>query len=148
MGTVLSFSQIKTPKDKKIWGYLESEGIEKYEDLLDLERAILEMLYIETENYLKDNHFDVRKFKLDEQSAKGFLSSDYMEALDGGEESLSISYIAIDNDVEYRTLAQAVFLEEEQVILDVNIYKKTDEGEWLCYVGENNWVEGPGKDFF
>ncbi len=148
MSKVIPFSQIRKTKEKKIYGYLESAGIEKYEALVEVEAGILEYLYVETEAFLKENGFDVKQFTLDEHSAREFLAVDFMEALEGGEEELCISYIAHIDGVEYRTLAQADFVGENEVEFDVNIYKRADDGEWLSYEGKDCWVEGAGKDFF
>lgn len=145
MGKVYSFLQLKAAKTNKNC-YLEAAGIEKYEEMLEGIYAILDLLYTETESFLRDNDFPIDQFVLDENSAKAFLSADYMEVFDGGEEELSISYIANIGDIEYRTLATAQ-IDGENVETEVNIYKR-DDNEWVAFDGDDIWVEGPGEDFF
>lgn len=74
------------------------------------------------------------------------MAADFMEAIEEGEETLSISYASAINGINYRTLAIANIY-KEQVEIEVNIYKQSGE-EWLIYDGSTRWIEGPGKDFF
>lgn len=144
MGKICSFKQLKTTKKYRN-SYLEAAGIEKYQDILEIITYVLDLLYTESERFLRDNDFPIREFIIDDDSAKAFLAADYMEAYIGGEEELSISYIANIGGVLYKTLATAR-IDGDNVETDVNIYKKSDN-EWFAYDGNGNWVEGPGKDF-
>lgn len=146
MNKVVSFNKIKKEKTRNIFGYLESQGIEKFEDLLMIKKGILDLLYSETDIFLRENRFDLKAFSLDEKSARDFMSADFMEAVEEGDETLSISYAADINGINYRTLAIAD-INEKQVEIEVNIYKQSGE-EWLIYDGSTRWIEGPGKDFF
>ena len=145
MNKVSSIIQIKKNSGKK-YGNLESKGIEKYEEMIDLQRCIIEELYIGTDAYLREKNFPVSEFVLDDKSARDFLSSDLCEALEGGEEALTISYIAHIDGVEYRTLAY-VEVDGENLEFFINLYKKSD-CEWLIYTNDNTWETGPGENFF
>ena len=146
MGKIVAFSQLKSSKNNRNT-YLDDSFIVKYQDMLDGICGILDLLYSETESFLRENRFPIKSFKLDEESVKRFLAADYAEAYEGGEEELSISYEArLDNTV-YKTLAVAT-IEGDQVETDVSIYKKAKDNEWLIWNGGDNWIEGPGKDFF
>ena len=86
MSKVVSINQFKKTPIKK-FGYLESAGIGKYEDMLDIQRGIIEELYLETEAFLKDIAYPLDKFFLDDKSARDFVSSHLVEAIEGGEET-------------------------------------------------------------
>lgn len=144
MSKVISISQFKKKPVKK-FGYLESAGIEKYEDMLDIQRGIIEELYLETEAFLREIEYPIEQFSLDDKSARDFMSADLVEAFDGGEEALCISYIAHIDGTEYRTLATAE-IDGEEIEIHVELYKKSDN-EWLIYSGDD-WERGPGEDFF
>ena len=145
MGNVISISKYRNARTNRI-SSLEYAGVEKYEDMLDIQRGLIEEMYQETERFLKDNKFHVEKFKLDEESARSFIIADLIKAFSGDEESLSLSYKATIGGIEYRTLAEAHF-EGETVVIEVSMYKK-DGSQWLVYVDMDIWEEGPGEDFF
>ena len=145
MSKVISISQFRTKPAKK-FGYLESAGIEKYEDMLDIQRGIIEELYLETEAFLRESDYPIDKFSLDDKSARDFMSSDLVEAFEGGEEALCISYVAHIDGTEYRTLATAE-IDGEDIEIYVDLYKKSGN-EWLVFAGDGNWNRGPGEDFF
>ena len=144
MSKVISISQFKKKPIKK-FGYLESAGIEKYEDMLDIQRGIIEELFGETEAYLREIEYPIDKFFLDDKSARDFMSSDLVEAFEGGEEALCISYVAQIDGTEYRTLATAE-IEGEEIEIYVELFKKVGN-EWLIFAGDDIWERGPG-DFF
>ena len=145
MNKVVFMSQFKK-KSIRRFGYLESVGIEKYEDMLDIQRGIIEELYVETERFLRKVDFPVNEFVLDDKSAREFISADLVEAFEGGEEALCISYIASIEGVEYRTLATAE-IDGEDITIYVELFQKAGN-EWLVFAGDNQWERGPGEDFF
>lgn len=145
MGKVYSFSQLKD-RSKNKNASLEYDGIMEYGDLLEIQRDLLEELYIETESFLREFHFPISAFHLDEESARKYVSADLYEIFHGGEAGLWLSYIAEIDGTEYRTLAEAQ-IEGESVEVAVTIYKK-DGNSWLIGVGQDEWEEGPGEDFF
>jgi len=145
MSKVISISHFRKMPAKK-FGNLESSGIEKYEDMLDIQRGVIEKLYLETEAFLKDSGYPVDKFYLDDKSARAFVSSDLTEVFDGGEEALCISYIAHIDGTEYRTLATAE-IDGENIEIYVGLYRKSD-GEWLVLAEDSTWERGPGETFF
>ena len=145
MGKVYSFSQIKN-RSKNKNASLEYEGIMEYGDLLEIQRDLLEELYIETESFLKEFNFPIATFRLDEKSAREYVSSDLYKVFHEGVDSLRISYIGFIDGIEYRTLAEAQ-IDGESVEVTVSIYKK-DGNTWLIGVDQDTWEEGPGEDFF
>ena len=148
MSKVSSIKQIKQSKknSENKYGYLESKGIEKYDVMLELQRYIIKQLYLSTDTYLRKNGFPVSEFVLDDKSARNFLSSDFNKALEGGDESLSISYIAHIDGVEYRTLAYAEIY-GETIDFSVDLYKKLND-EWIIYSSDGSWIRGPWEVFF
>ncbi len=145
MGKVYSFSQLKALSKNKN-ASLEYEGIMEYGDLLEIQRDLLEELYIETESFLKEFHFPIAAFRLDEESVREYVSADLYEIFHEGVDSLRISYIGLIDGTEYRTLAEAQ-IDGESVEVTVSIYKK-DGNTWLIGVDQDTWEEGPGEDFF
>ena len=106
MGKVYSFGQLKD-RSKNKNASLEYDGIMEYGDLLEIQRDLLEELYIETESFLREFHFPIAAFHLDEESAREYVSADLYVIFHGGEDSLRISYTANIDGTEYRTLAEA-----------------------------------------
>lgn len=145
MSKIIPISQFKKNPAKKV-GHLESAGIEKYEDMLDIQRGIIEELHLETEAFLKEINYPIDKFSLDDVSARNFISSDLVEVFENGEEELCISYIAHIDDTEYRTLATAE-IDGEDIEVYVELFKKSGD-EWLIFAEDGTWERGPGEDFF
>ena len=145
MGKVISLSDFKNMTTNRK-SSLKYKGLEKYIRMLTIQRGIIEELCFATDDFLKEVNFPVTSFTLDEESARNFVSADLIEAFAGGEELLYLSYIAHIDGVEYRTMAEAQFDENEIEFL-VSLYKKSGK-EWLVYVGDDSWERGPGENFF
>ena len=145
MSKIIPISRFKKNPAKKV-GHLESAGIEKYKDMLDIQRGIIEELYLATEAFLKEIDFPADRFSLDDESARNFMSSDLIEVFENGEEELCISYIAHIDGTEYRTMAAAE-IDGEDIEIYVELFKKSGD-EWLIYAEDGTWERGPGEDFF
>ncbi len=145
MGEIIAFDKLTNKKQAK-HGCLDYEKLDYYLDMLDIQKAVLSELYIMTEEFLREIGYNPELFELDEEIIRQSISSDLVEFMAGGEECLDVSYKAVIDGVEYRTLASAMAY-GERVQMDINLYKFED-GEWLAYTTDRYWVEGPGPDFF
>lgn len=141
MGRVLSFEQL-AQKRSMPKGHLDYDKLDKYLEMLEVHREVLEELFIVTEDELKANGFNPRDFELDEESAHRYVSADLVEFMDGGEESLEISYDGVIDNSVYKTVAHAE-IQNNAVVMYVDIMK-LDGREWLIKVG-NDWEKGPGE---
>ncbi len=145
MGEIIAFDKLINKKHAK-HGCLDYDKLDYYLGMLDIQKGVLTELYILTEDFLREIGYNPGLFELDEETVRHSLSADLVEFMAGGEECLDVSYKAVIDGVEYRTLASAMAY-GESVQMDINLYK-FEGGEWLAYTADRYWVEGPGPDFF
>lgn len=146
MGKIIGFDTVRNaPKNRK-GGLLNYARIAEYKDLLEVYVCLMDELFINTEEMLRELHFDPRLFTLVEDSAKMFLSADLLEFYSGGEESLYLSFEATIDNVLYRTYA-ATWCDGSDMLDFEYMLLKWDGTEWLAY-SDRGWERGPGADFF
>lgn len=145
MGKIIDFNSFRDATGKPRSAALSYEGIQHYRELLDMQLNILDELFHDTEEMLREYHFDPGAFSLLEGSIRGFMATDLQEFYDGGDESIALSYEASIKGVRYRTFACSTldgdFIQFEYLLL------KWDGEEWLLRT-DDGWTKGIGPSFF
>ncbi len=145
MGKVVDFESILKDSKKLKRSKLDYESLDHYRGLLEVQLGIMDMLFEETEELIRENNFYPEVFTLVEDSAEHFLTADLPEFFDGGEESLDLSYETVIGGVRYRTYAVASVYGD--IVSIDSMFLMWDGTEWLVR-SDDEWERGPGADFF
>ncbi|MCD7762444.1 MAG: hypothetical protein LUI14_04450 [Lachnospiraceae bacterium] len=144
MEKIVSFDSIR--KKKSVQGtFLPYDDLDYYNGLLVVQTGIMEELFLETENMLRELGYDASVFSLDKKSAEEFVRTDMNAFAAGDMENLYLIFSADIQGVQYKTYSVAN-CDNGEVEMETMLLKRDDElGEWLFYDGDS-WQQGPGNN--
>ena len=141
---IINLEEIRKMKKNLIPNHMSYNSTDVIRDRFVMASYIIDMLFIEAEDYLKYAGFNPEDFSLIEEYGKACLAADLNEFFAGGEEALCLAYEAYIDGTRYCVVVSAM-VSGNEVSAD-SVIVKWDGKEWLARNGDF-WERGPGADY-
>lgn len=138
---ISDFQKMQQNKHK----YMPYEDTDFIRSRFVLASCIVDTLFVEAENLIREVNFNPADFTLIQKTGKDCLSTNLKEFFEGGEESMSLAFETTIAGVRYVALETATISNDDTVEIE-GYFLKWDETEWLLYDNEE-WIVGLGPDF-
>ena len=142
MGKVVNINTYR--HKKKHPGQMNYDATFEVKDKLEIAAAIIDELFLQAEECIRECGFNPADFTILEQTARDCLAADLNEFFASGEETLSLTYEAVIGGIRYAVVSDACADGDE--VEFTTTFVKWDGDEWLEYA-DDSWHQGPGPDF-